>query len=161
MIILAIALIGKGSPAQDDGEASQKSHAQEDERPHVRWEVNKKTDEEGNVIRYDSTYTWSYTNMEGDSVSVSVDSVMRSFRDYFNEHFPTMWERSVENPMLRDSIFYRDFFWEDYFRDRWERDRFRIRDMMDRMDSLRNSFFNRHYPGSVPPLKDGEGDEAE
>ncbi|MCB4234259.1 hypothetical protein LDL59_01710 [Kaistella anthropi] len=40
--------------------------------------VNKEYDENGNLIRYDSTYTYYYSNIEGDEIAA--DSIFNNFR---------------------------------------------------------------------------------
>lgn len=121
--------------------------------PKEEWKVTKEVDEEGNIIRYDSIYTWSYTNMKGDSIRVNVDSLMRSFDAYFNQHFPSVFERSFVNPIWSDSLFQSDFFKDDFFQYRFEHNFYDLEEMFHRMDSLRNLFFQERYPGLMEPLR--------
>jgi hypothetical protein len=120
-------------------------------QPKVSWKVNKEVDEDGNVIRYDSTYTWSYTNVEGDSMSVDMDSMMQSFNNYFDQHFSPMWNSSFNSPFRNDTLFHQDFFNDNFFQNRWENDFYDMDNLFHRMDSLRNRFFNESYPGFIQP----------
>lgn len=121
--------------------------------PKESWTVNKEVDEYGNITRYDSTYTWSYSNIEGDSVSVNVDSVMHSFRRYINRSFPSLWDEGFLYPEGEDSLFHHDFFSDGYFHKRWKKgDFFDSEALLHKMDSLHRLFFRETYPGAtVPP----------
>jgi len=114
--------------------------------PNESWTVNKEMDENGNIIRYDSTYTWSYSNIEGDSVSVNVDSLMQSFRQYFDDRMPSLFGDNFMKPLLNDSLLPHDFFSDDFFQHRFEDDFFDVEKMFQRMDSIRNQFFKDRFP---------------
>jgi hypothetical protein len=161
VVALVIALVTLGCNAQDHS-VKEKAKAGKGEntknQPKESWTVKKEMDENGNVIGYDSTYTWSYTNTEGDSVSVDADSVMQSFRSYFSEQMPSLWGQSFIDPFMNDSLQDHDFFAEDYFHKRWEKDIFDMDKMFRQMDSLRNQFFNEAMPGmqEMPSTRPGK-----
>lgn len=48
-------------------------------KPKVQYHVNKEVDEHGNIIRYDSTYTWSWSNVDTDGNAFVQDSVFAKF----------------------------------------------------------------------------------
>lgn len=116
-------------------------------KPNTNVEVNKHYDEFGNLIGYDSSYTWSYKSSSGDSVWVNADSVMNSFREHFNTTFPSFWNNGFLHPPSLDSTFHDNFFRNDYFEKRWREDLFDLEKMFHQMDSVRNNFFEEHYPG--------------
>lgn len=120
-------------------------------KPDVRWNVTKQYDENGNLIGYDSTYTYSYTNVEGDSVTLDADSVMRSFHSYFDQNFPGIWNKQFDNGFPNDSMFYRDFLQHDFFSQQWNRDFLDMDKITQEMDSLRMEFFKNQYPGMLEP----------
>ncbi|HDR89330.1 MAG TPA: hypothetical protein ENN63_06840 [Bacteroidetes bacterium] len=122
-------------------------------KPQESWNVTREVDEHGNIIRYDSTYVWSYRTGRGDTMRVQIDSLLKSFHFYFGQHFPDIWERSLIDPFRNDSLFHRDFFGEDYFHQRWEEDFFHMDEMFRRMDSLRMRFFREWYPEWIGPPK--------
>ncbi|MCF8297786.1 MAG: hypothetical protein K9J13_09610 [Saprospiraceae bacterium] len=141
----------KNNSLSANGQGEEEKQVQN--QPKVSWKVDKKVDENGNVIRYDSVYTWSYSNVNGDSVTVNVDSVMGSFHSYFNQRFPSMWDKSFVNPINEDSLIQRDFFMDDYFHKRWEDEFFNMDEMFRRFDSIRNQFFIDSYPGLIKPIE--------
>jgi hypothetical protein len=100
--------------------------------------VNKEFDENGNLIRYDSTYTYYYSNL--DTGAVIKDSVF----DKFNEHLNN--SNLFENSFLED-FFIRDYYFDkDFFRRDFDRNEKIINKMMERLDSIKNQFFLREFP---------------
>jgi hypothetical protein len=140
--IMVVALFTFGCNAQsvDNSEKSTEN------KPVEHWKVDKQVDENGNVVRYDSTYTWSYSNMTGDSVNVNVDSLMQSFESYFNDRMPDVFGQSFMEPMMNDSLLRRDFFADNYFHDRFKDEFFDVDKMIQQMDSMRSQFFKNDLP---------------
>jgi len=105
------------------------------------------------VIRYDSTYVWSYSNVEGDSVTVVPDSIMYEFKPFIHRQFPDFEMPEFNDFLFTDSAFYHDFFTPDYFYDRWRKSMMETDRIFREMDSLKNLFFQRSYPGLQKPKK--------
>ena len=118
-----------------------------DNKPKVEVKVNKVYDKNGNVISYDSTYVWSYTNTTGDSTSVDVDSLMSQFGPFMQNHSQLTFPGFDNDWMLNDTMFYDRFLGPDYFMNRWQSEMERMEQMIRGMDSLREQFLNEHYPG--------------
>jgi hypothetical protein len=157
VFLFLVPLLITGCQAQSDKKAEKEGSGISENRitqnvePKVDIKVNKKYDEQGNLIGYDSTYTWSYSTIQGDSANVNADSVFSEFRPLFDEHFPD-FNNSLRYGMFDlDSLFYHDFLSHDYFYDWWHRDLMEQEKTFRRMDSLKNEFFNRHYPGLLKP----------
>ena len=125
---------------------SQAQEHKESTQPKISWNVNKEVDEQGNIIRYDSTYSWSYSNGSGNTQNINTDSLLQSFNSFFNNHYSPLWNESFINPFEKDSMWNRDFFKDDYFHSRWESNFFDMESMFLRMDSLRNLFFQEMIP---------------
>jgi hypothetical protein len=140
--IMVVALFTFGCNAQSVDQSEKST----ENKPEEHWKVDKQLDENGNVIRYDSTYTWSYSNIDGDSVNVNVDSLMHSFENYFNDRMPAVFGQSFMDPMLNDSLLRRDFFADNYFNDRFKDEFFDVDKMLQQMDSLRSQFFTNDLP---------------
>jgi hypothetical protein len=149
VVTLAVALFTFGCNAQSENKKNTEQTEvikEQKKAPNESWTVKKELDENGNVIGYDSVYTWSYNNIEGDSVYVDVDSMMRSIDSYFGENMPSVWNRSFMKPMFSDSLLARDLFSDKYFEDRWKSDFFDIEEMFQHMDSIRNRFLEQNFP---------------
>ncbi|NAS12274.1 hypothetical protein [Poritiphilus flavus] len=123
-------------------------------QPKERSQVHKEYDEHGNLIRYDSIYSWSYSNIDGDSVVVNLDSIMDAFRNYFNNSSPFEWNDDFSYFPRPDSLFLKDFFKDDYFLQHWEDQDFNVEEMIKKMDSTRNAFLRRFHPGLLESSKD-------
>lgn len=142
-----LALITAGCSAQTAKQKESTTNAQQAIQPKASWKVNKKYDDKGNLISYDSTYTWSYSSGPGQGVQVDSDSVMNAFRKHFNSSFPAMFNNSFGAPVWNDSLFSRDFLRHDYFMKRYSDNFFDMEGMMRSMDSVRNNFLQENYPG--------------
>ncbi len=89
-------------------------------QPEIQWDVNKEYDEEGNIIRFDSTYSlkWSFPGFD--------EALMDSLGHRFPMHFPWEWdegffgsipfgEHIFPDPFI-DDPFFKDFFPEEFFK---------------------------------------------
>lgn len=116
-------------------------------KPKEKWDVRKEYDEFGNLIKYDSIYSWAYSNIEGDSLHVNLDSIMDSFRRYFGDRSPFKLKEEFFYFPKNDSLFKYEFFKDDYFFSNWQKQHSELEDMIKRMDSSRNAFLKRFHPG--------------
>lgn len=135
---------------QDNSSALQKENSEMKE-PRGSWRVNKEVDENGNLIRYDSIYTYSFGNINGQQMpQEDLDSAMASFRKYMKNRMPSsfspeMWA-PFENDSITNSFFERGFFenhWNDFFPD--------LQQQLKQMDSLHQQFFQHFQQGVFPP----------
>jgi Ni/Co efflux regulator RcnB len=148
LVILIVLLAFFACNSQEKEKQEEKIGKQEETtiKPKEKWNVHREYDEEGNLIKYDSTYVWSYSNKFGDSLKVNLDSVMDSFKGYFEKSPFIFGEEFYYFPKI-DSMLERDFFREDYYFENWIRDRAQFEDKMRQIDSLRNQFLKEQYPG--------------
>ncbi|MEP3837028.1 MAG: hypothetical protein ABJM36_05245 [Algibacter sp.] len=112
-------------------------------KPDENITVNKEYDENGNLTRYDSIYSYSYSNN-----GKLTDSLKIEFQKYFNSH-----------SFFNDS-FFKDFFDQDpdskqfnsenFFHDGFMNHNRQIEQMMRRMDSIQQLFFNQHSKPIIP-----------
>jgi hypothetical protein len=109
-------------------------------KPNVNIKVNKRYDDKGNVVRFDSTYTSFYSNLQGDTARM--DSLMSSFDRYFKRDHRSLFSGEFNSLFFNDSMRYNDFFHDDFFLRRYESNDQYLRDMMDRMDSIKNKFYH-------------------
>jgi hypothetical protein len=108
-------------------------------KPKVNIQVNKHYDDKGNVIGFDSTYSSYYSNIEGDPMKT--DSLFQSFDRYFDANHSLFFKDRLNNLFFNDSLGYPDFFHKDYFMRRYELNDDYFKDMMQRMDSIKNRFY--------------------
>lgn len=107
--------------------------------PRVQTRVNRKYDENGNLIAFDSVYTSYSTNSISDSLFM--DSIMQDFKPYFNQHFPAMMGDPFNDMFFQDSLLQHDFFYDDFFKKRFELNQKQMDQMLNQMDSIKNSYF--------------------
>ena len=109
-------------------------------KPHESVQVNKKYDENGNLVAFDSVYTSYYSNIEGDTLHM--DSLMDNFDMYFNNELGK--DYSWNNLYAPDSTLNLNFFRDDFFEKQFLQQDEQMLKMMQQMDSLKNSFFKLH-----------------
>ena len=128
----------------------------ENEKPDPRgtWKVNKTLDENGNLIRYDSTYTYSYGTIDGQEIAEKdMDSALTAFRKYMEEKMPQSFSRDImAMPSMNDSI-RNNFFEKGVFENHWEEFFPDIQNQLKVMDSLHQQFFQQARPGLFPDVR--------
>ncbi len=109
-------------------------------QPKVNYKVNKQYDEHGNLISYDSTYTYSYSSQDADiNITFGNDSAFDMFgnintpmgmfnNDIFNRFFKGDSSQFPNNIFLNDPFFNNGFDMMDQMRQQMNR--------MQQMDSL-------------------------
>lgn len=126
------------------------------ETPQGQWKVHREYDQDGNLIRYDSIYSWSYSAQNGESLTINLDSIMDEFRGYFNEETPYKWKKDFSYFPDADSLFMKDFFTDDYFFRNWQEHQDEIEKMIKKMDSSRNAFLRKYHPGLIDSGKEDD-----
>lgn len=158
--VLLLAIFCASACQSQDRNSTTTKPSLKQNQPKESWNVNKKLDDKGNVIAYDSTYTWTYSNINGEEVSVDADSVMQQFRTFFDQEFPSFWGNDMGRPFWSDTLMRPGFFQDDYFDQLWKNDLFRMEEMFKQMDSMRMDYFDRTYPGLMTPPKPDQEDAS-
>jgi hypothetical protein len=115
------------------------------DKPKVNIQVNRHFDEKGNMIGFDSTYSTFYSNVKGDTVKM--DSLMHSFDKYFTKNRFSFLDSEFNSLFFTDSLRYPDFFHKDFFLKRYELNDTYFRDLMKKMDSIKNHFYHEQSKG--------------
>ena len=106
------------------------------EQPQGTWKVDKEFDENGNLIRYDSIYSWSSGGEFKDLPKIDRDSLLNNFESKFYRHFSQFKNDGFEDIFQPDSSFSNHFFNDDFFKSDFGED------FMD-IDKIRQKMFNR------------------
>ena len=143
LLVLSLSLLSchdrtKGQDAEKNRSSS--IAADSLNKPQVNIKVNKRYDDKGNVIGFDSTYTSFYSNVQGDTAKM--DSLMSNFDRYFQRDHSLFFDNQFNSLFFNDSTRYPDFFHNDYFMKRYELNDLYLRNMMNRMDSIKNHFYH-------------------
>jgi hypothetical protein len=72
-------------------------------KPKISWKVNREVDDKGKVIRYDSTYSWSYNSAEG--ASPKADSLIKDFQARFHLQMENVFNINDIDPLLDNGSF--------------------------------------------------------
>lgn len=147
IFMILLVMVFSACNAQQKEEQHTDKKEQKSAKPVEKSVVHREYDEFGNLIKYDSIYSWSYSNIEGDSLQVNLDSIMYAFKDHFESLMPLRDKRQFRYYPRRDSLFMQDFFKEDYYFKNWEDHQYDFEKMMKKMDSLRNKYLKERYPG--------------
>ncbi|MEE4198100.1 MAG: hypothetical protein V2I54_10680 [Bacteroidales bacterium] len=114
--------------------------------PQIDIQVKKEYDDQGNIIRYDSSYSYIYTYPDGNQKKINTDSIFQSFQPYFFDRSFDIMQDPFKRLFESDSSYERHFFDQDYFMQQFEKDHLLIEKMIKQMDSLRNQFLKENYP---------------
>ena len=114
------------------------------ETPKGSWKVNREFDEDGNLIRYDSIYSWSSNTDLNDLASMDKDSVLKSMQSRFYRSFSDFNSEGFPDIFGRDSLFTRRFFTDDFFESEFGQDFMDIDRVRERMENMQRKFLERY-----------------
>jgi hypothetical protein len=124
-------------------------------KPQENIKVNKQYDSNGNLIKYDSTYSSYYSNIK-DNKNKS-DSIFNSFKDQFNKKYFFSNNPYFNDFFFQDSLLKYDFYKKDFFLNRFRNNMHKMDSLFWGMDSLKNNFFGKQFmvpgPLTVPKNK--------
>jgi hypothetical protein len=101
--------------------------------------VNKEYDKNGNLIRYDSTYSAYYSNILNDSVRG--DSIFKNFKSQFNQKYLFSQKPYFNDFFFQDSLLKYDFYKNAFFSNRFKNNMQQMDKLFLEMDSMKNYFF--------------------
>lgn len=151
IVMLALAVLGfTGCNAQekktDENSNLGLSTKTNNEKPKGNWTVNKEFDENGNLKSYDSTYTYSYGSVNGDTITGS-----KEIRQHFQQLFgDDKMSSAMMQGFFNDSTFLRnDFFGDDVMgSDFFSTGNFpkEFQQQIRKMDSIHQQMLKNNYP---------------
>ncbi|MCF6268837.1 MAG: hypothetical protein L3J41_03930 [Melioribacteraceae bacterium] len=112
-------------------------------QPKTNIVVNKEYDEDGNLIKYDSTYSYYYSNIEGDTTIG--DSIFNDFKVKFNKRYIFSQDPFFDNIFFQDSLLQYDFYNNNFFIERFRKNQDRLNKLFFDMDSIKNDFFFKQF----------------
>lgn len=147
-MFIAISLIFSGCNGQEIKKDINKNNADStlisENQPKEDIKVNKEYDKDGNLIRYDSTYTYYYSNIDGNKAAG--DSIFNNFRSMFENRYPFSTKPYFDDLFFEDSLLHYDFYKKDFFHERFMQNMQRMDRMFWEMDSIKNKFFMEQFP---------------
>ena len=117
--------------------------------PQTNIKVDKKYDDKGNLVKYDSTYSYYYSNVNGNNKLK--DSILNNFKNYFNSNYFFSTSPYFNDFFFQDSLLNYDFYRKDFFMNRFRNNMRKMDSLFWSMDSLKNSFFKKQFmiPGPI------------
>ncbi len=140
---LVVLMLLMNSCSGQSAKSDQKEQVAQPE-PQTEIRVNREYDEDGNLIRYDSTYASYYTTI-GDNQRLK-DSLFFDFRSKLDKQYPFFNRTFMDDLFFEDSLLKYDFYKRDFFSERFRRNMQRLDDLFIEMDSIKNQYFIRPFP---------------
>ncbi|NRR93461.1 hypothetical protein HSX10_17955 [Winogradskyella undariae] len=126
------------------------------EAPKGSWKVDKEFDENGNLIRYDSIYSWS-SNDKFDNLSFSdKDSLMQSFKSGFFSNYSEFEDQGFSAIFSQDSLFSKHFFNDDFFGSNFGKDFMDIDKLRQQMIGRQREFLEKYQSEFIKPEDEDE-----
>jgi hypothetical protein len=140
VLLIVLLFFSVGCNAQEN--KAQSKEQTDKNMPKTNIIVNKEYDENGNLIRYDSTYSYFYSNVEGDSTFA--DSILTNFKGRVFESFPDVHTPFWNDMFFEDSLLTYDFYKDDFFTKRFEMNMKRFEKLFKEMDMFKNDFYEKY-----------------
>jgi hypothetical protein len=134
-----------------NGQTNKKNETDKDTaKPQTSIKVDKQYDSNGNLIKYDSSYSYYYSNIKDDKNKS--DSILGNFKNQFNKKYSFSTDPYFNDFFFQDSLLKYDFYKKDFFLQRFRNNMRMMDSLFWGMDSLKNNFFGKQFiiPG---PLK--------
>ncbi|GAA4239126.1 hypothetical protein GCM10022291_32240 [Postechiella marina] len=85
-------------------------------KPKGSWKVDKAFDENGNLIKYDSIYSYTSINKIDDFSALDRDSIIQDFNSRFLSNFSLLDNQRFDSIFAQDSLFTKHFFYDTFFK---------------------------------------------
>ncbi|WP_179317870.1 hypothetical protein [Winogradskyella undariae] len=143
-----IALCCISCNAQDNSESEMNKVSKNDlqTQPKGNWKVDKSFDEEGNLIRYDSIYSWSSNKDLKMMSDTEKDSLLKSIKSKFFNNFSQFETQNFEDIFASDSILNKHFFESDFGNDFMDIDNLR-----EHFLEKQKAFLEKYQPDLIKP----------
>lgn len=141
LLIIAFIFILGSCTGQQNNEKTGKS--KDTIKPTTSYHVNEEYDDDGNLIRYDSSYSYYYSNIEGDKDKA--DSIFGAFKTKFKAMYPVSFGPFFDEFFFKDSLLKYDFYKNDFFMKRHQLNKSLMDAMFFKMDSFKNEYFNKQF----------------
>jgi len=147
--MLSISCNGQVNKEQNIDTKDQKNNLVE--KPEGSWKVDKEFDENGNLIRYDSIYSWSSNNKYNHLKGVDRDSLMQSFKSRFYSSFSGFKNQGFEDIFANDSLFSKQFFNADFFGSDFGKDFMDMDRITQQMIARQKQFLEKYQSEFIKP----------
>lgn len=149
MFLLTVACSGQKNESENlEPKESDKKNTTE---PKETWKVDKEFDENGNLIRYDSVYSWSSHSALNDLSSLDRDSLMQTLKSSFFTNLSGFKEQGFEAVFSQDSLFSKHFFNDEFFDSDFGNDFMHIDKIRKQMLQKQKRFLEKYQSEFMKP----------
>jgi hypothetical protein len=142
MAILSVSCSGQENKAKkEEAKETEKNIAEE---PKATWKVDKEFDENGNLIRYDSMYSWTSDSKFNNLSFLERDSLIESFKSRFFANFSQFENQEFEDVFSEDSLFSNHFFNDDFLGSSFGKDFMDIDRIRQQMIERQKKFLEKY-----------------
>ena len=121
------------------------------EQPKGTWKVDKEFDDNGNLIRYDSIYSWASKGKLDNFTTLDKDSLMKSFKSRFYTNFSVFEKQGFDDVFSKDSLFSKRFFNDDFFGSDFGNDFMEIDKIRQQMIVSQKKFLEKYKSEFIKP----------
>ncbi|PIF00722.1 MAG: hypothetical protein CR994_05050 [Maribacter sp.] len=143
----------KNKDSSQDGDKARIAEA-----PKGSWKVNREFDEDGNLIRYDSIYSWSSGTDLDKMATMDRDSILSSMQSRFYNGFSNFDDEGFPELFSNDSLFAKQFFNDDFFDSDFGQDFMEIDRVREQMENMQRRFLERYRSEFDKKRDGGSGD---
>jgi hypothetical protein len=119
------------------------------EQPKGSWKVEKEFDDYGNLIRYDSIYSWSSDAKFDNLSTLDKDSLLQAFKSRFFTNFSDFENNGFDDVFSKDSLFSKHYFNDDFFRSDFGKDFMDIDKITHQMIARQKEFLEKYQSGFI------------
>ncbi|CAM1334878.1 hypothetical protein [Tenacibaculum aestuariivivum] len=113
-------------------------------QPKGSWKVNREFDKNGNLVRYDSVYSWSSINRFDEFSLLERDSLIQALKNRFFTVFSDFKKRGFEDVFSQDSLFSKHFFNDSFFRSNFGKEFIDIDKIRQEMYKKKQDFLEKY-----------------
>jgi hypothetical protein len=149
MIMMLFVIAGGCNGQKKQTEEAQQHIASSDtlNKPKVDVRVNKRYDDKGNLIQFDSSYSYFYSSPElKKQNSISSDSLFGNLKLPLLNQYENLMDENMNSIFFNDTTFKYDFYNSDYFSKRFHLNLPKFEELYRQMDSVKSNMFKQTYP---------------
>ncbi|HUH45586.1 MAG TPA: hypothetical protein VLZ54_00425 [Arenibacter sp.] len=140
MMALLLGALISGCNAQEKGGSKNENQGKDTlatKMPKATWKVDKEVDEDGNIVRYDSIYSYSYRNMDSIPFGIDLDSIMKGMPFLSHGDLSSFLQgQNLGHVFDKDSLMQGNHFFEEFFERQRTHNFSDMKQLMRQMDSL-------------------------
>ncbi|PWK19892.1 hypothetical protein [Xanthomarina spongicola] len=158
IILLMMSLLSSSCTGQKNDLANNNSKAHQERnenQPQGIWRVEKEFDKDGNLIRIDSIYSWSYSSSSkyNELNDIEKDSLLEEFKSRFFKQYSHLKNDGFGNLFNLDSIYSKNYFNDDFFKSDFGNEFMNLDKITQQMIDRQKAFLEKYQPKTIEPIE--------